>query len=336
MNMSYSEGDDLMTIKGIGRARQQWLKESLGVRTFGDLAALSADEIETRLKAAGQVISRSEIKRWIAQAQELAADSLSQMELTGAETGEEAAFPLAQSEPSPQLAVSARAAAGEIANSPPKEGEWQPFASFVVEFQARQVEGRAAERRTTVHYMEADRSKTWPGTEGEHLCRWMLDQVGERAQRRTEPEEGRPVEARRAAGPPVTVEITQIQAFQPPKTRAPIGIGRAGQPFSGFVRSDEPFELVVSFALAGPAAPEIAKKQVTYRAQFYARRRPTGERAHLGDTEPGALVEGDLAYTTRLPQASLGPGVYRLWALVTLQSTPPSMGQFEVPLLQVV
>jgi hypothetical protein len=313
-HVSDKEGDDLTAIKGIGPARQQWLRESLGVHTYRDLAALSVSVIGSRLKAEQQVVSLAEIGRWIAQAQELAkaADDPSGRRPEAEGPGTEA---------------SAKSLAGRT--------EWQPFASFVVEFQARQVEGQAAERRTTVHYMEVDRSKTWPGIEGEQLCQWMLGQAGERVQRGPEPEEGAPIEARPVASPPVTVEITQIQAFQPPKTRTPIGIGRAGQPFSGFVRSDEPFELVVSFALAGPAATEIAKKQVTYRAQFYARRRPTGERAHLGDTEPGALVEGDLTYTTKLPQAALGPGVYRLWALVTLQSTPPSMGQFEVPLLQV-
>jgi hypothetical protein len=308
------KGDDLTAIKGIGPSRQHWLRESFGVHTYQDLAALSVSTIGSRLKAERQVTSLTEIGRWIAQAQELAkaADDPPGRNLEAEGPGAEA---------------SAKSLAGRT--------EWQPFASFVVEFQARQVQGQAAERRTTVHYMEVDRSKTWPGIEGEQLCQWMLDQVDERAQRRTEPEEGPRVEARRAAGPPVTVAITQIQAFQPPKTRTPTGIGRAGQPFTGFVRSDEPFALEVSFALAGPAVPEVTKKQVTYRAQFYAHNPPTGECARLGDTEPGTLAEGELAYTARLPQAALGPGVYRLWALVTLQSTPPSMGQFEVPLLQV-
>lgn len=314
MNLSNREGDDLTTIKGIGPARQQWLRESLGVRTFQDLTALSADEIESQLKAEGQVTSRRKIDGWLAQARKLAATAHSSSRRVG------------------ELAT----AAGGTANSPPEEGEWQPFASFVVEFQARQIKGRAAEQRTTVHYMEADRSKMWPGIEGERLCRWMLGQLGEEAQRRTESEEESPVEARLAAVSPMTVEIIQIQAFQPPQTETPVGIGRAGQPFSGFVRSDEPFALEISFALAGPAAAEVAKKQVTYRAQFYAHNRSTDERTHLGDTKAAALVVGKVSYTATLPKASLQRGVYRLWALVTLLSRPPRIGHLEMPLLQVM
>jgi hypothetical protein len=314
MDLNDRADDDLTTIKGIGPARQQWLRESLGVRTFQDLTALSADEIESQLKAEGQVASRREIDGWLAQARELAATAQS----------------------SSQRVAELAGTVGGAANSPPEEGGWRPFASFVVEFQASQVEGRTAEQRTTVHYMEVDRSKTWPGIEGKQLCQWILGQLGEEAQREPEPEEAPPVEARRAAASSLTVEINQIQAFQPPQAEMPIGIGRAGHPFSGFVRSDEPFTLEVSFALAGPDAAEVTKEQVTYRAQFYARNRPTGERTHLGDTKAAALVAGKVSsYTATLPKASLEPGAYRLWALVTLQSRPPCIGHLEMPLLQV-
>lgn len=287
---SAREGNDLTVIRGIGLARQRWLSESFNVRTFRDLAALSAEEIESRLKAEGQIASRSEIEQWIARAQELAA------------------------------------AAGE--------GDWKPFASFVVEFQAREVEGRAEERRTAIHYMEADKSETWPGIESDQLCQWMLDQVGEKVQR--EPEEGPPVEARPATVPSVTVEITQIQAFQPPQNETPSAIGQAGRPFQGFVRSSEPFALKASFVLTGLAAPDTTKRQITYSAQFHAYNLSTGERTHMGDTSPDTLAEGESSYKAVLPEATLQPGVYRLWVLATLQGAPPTVGYLEVPMLQVV
>jgi len=144
------------------------------------------------------------------------------------------------------------------------------------------------------------------------------------------------VEARPAVAPPVTVEMTQVQAFQPPRTETPVGIGKAGQPFSGFVRSGEPFALQVSFALTGPAAAEVAKEQVAYRAQFYTRNLSTGERTHLGDTKPDTLVEGKLSYRAVLPHVTLEQGMYRSRVLVRLQSTPPILGYLKVPLLQVV
>jgi hypothetical protein len=139
-----------------------------------------------------------------------------------------------------------------------------------------------------------------------------------------------------AAAPSVAVEIAQVQAFQPPDVETPTAAGEANQPFSGFVRSGEPFRLEASFELAGPAVAEVAKKQVTYRAQFYARNRSTGERLHLGDTKPDTLIEGKSSYTATLPKAALQPGLYRLRVLATLQGVRTAPGYLEVPLLQVV
>ena len=290
--------DDLKLIKGIGAARQQWLRKSLGVRTLRDLAALSADEIASRLKAEGHVISRGEIDRWIALAQEHAAEARAK------------------------------------ANTPAAEGKWKPFASFVVEFQARKVEGRAEEQRTTVHYMEADKGETWPTMEAERALRWILEQLGERVQQ--EPKQEPPAAARAPAPTPVTIQITHIQAFQPPETESPIGVGEAGRPFSGLVGGGKPFALEASFSLAGSTAADLAKKNVKYLAQFHARSLVTGATIHLGDTDPNVLLEGKSVYSAMLPQATLPPGVYRLRTLVTLQVARAIPGYLEVPMLRVV
>lgn len=80
MNLTNGNGnkcDDLTKIKGIGLVKQQWLRESLNVYTFRDLANLSVDAIESVLKVEWQSVSRKDIKRWIVQARELAADELS-------------------------------------------------------------------------------------------------------------------------------------------------------------------------------------------------------------------------------------------------------------------
>jgi hypothetical protein len=82
--------------------------------------------------------------------------------------------------------------------------------------------------------MEGDKSKAWPGIEGERLCQWMVDQLSEKVQR--EPEEELPLEPWPAAASPVTVEITQVQALQPTQTETPSTIGEAGRAFQGFVR----------------------------------------------------------------------------------------------------
>lgn len=113
LNSSERKGDDLTAIKGIKDKRQRLLRKGFNVRTYEDQAALSADEIKSQLEAEGQIVSRDEIGRWIAQAQELV-DLSSQRAVEPAD-----------------------ADAGEKAISPAEEGEWKPFGSFVVESQAR-------------------------------------------------------------------------------------------------------------------------------------------------------------------------------------------------------
>jgi hypothetical protein len=57
-------------ITGIGPARARWLEQTFGVRTLRDLAALSPDDIEAKLKAEGRpAVSRTAIESWVAEAQ---------------------------------------------------------------------------------------------------------------------------------------------------------------------------------------------------------------------------------------------------------------------------
>ena len=129
-----------------------------GVRTFQDLAALSSDEIVSRFKAADQIApTKSECEAWISQAQVLttAADPSNETE--------------SESEDSEEQANSTAGAADE----------WKPFASFVVEYLGRTVEGETEQRRTKVHHLETDTDTNWPNIVTVELCRWMLEQTGE-------------------------------------------------------------------------------------------------------------------------------------------------------------
>jgi len=318
MNSNASKSDDLTVIKGIGPARQRWLRESFNVGTFRDLAALSVDEIESRLKDEKQIVARNEIEAWIVQAQELA---------------------LTAAQPSPQDLVPAAVNAEEDDTVSTGRSEWKPIASFVVEFQARVVESRAEEYLTRVHHVETDIDATWPGIESKALCQWMLEQMGEKAlpkkseeRRAEEPLAGLPP----TPGAPVRVDVTQIRLFQPPDAATPTGISQADQPFPGFIKSSQPLALEASLALGELAGVDLTKGVVTYLAQFYARDLSTGVRIHLGDSMPGRLAEEKLDYTAMLPEATLSPGVYRLQVLATLQEVPAVPGLLDVPLLQVV
>jgi len=236
MKSSEKAYDDLTVIRGIGPTRQRWLRESLNVRTYQDLATLSVDEIESRLKADGKIASRRRIEVWLVEAQELA-------------TGDEKV--------------------AKEANSPTREDGWKPFASFVVEFQTREVEGQAGERRTKAHHMEEDTGTYWPGIESRKLCQWMLDQIRDKVG--LEPEEydltqAQPAEAPPTEKPSAKIKISQIRVFQPPQSEAPTQSIEAGTPFQGFVKGDEPFTFEVDFELTGPAATDIAKNGLNMTA----------------------------------------------------------------------
>jgi hypothetical protein len=102
---------DLTGVKGIGPARQQWLRTRLGVRTYADLAALNPQDVHARLKEDGQITSLAVIESWIAHAAQLAGQ------------------------------------AGTPTPAPDKA--WRPFASFVVEFQSHATSGEV--RTTVHH-----------------------------------------------------------------------------------------------------------------------------------------------------------------------------------------
>ncbi len=133
-----NQPDDLTVIKGIKESRQHWLRETFHIRTYGDLAALSADKIHAQLPV-GQIISRQQIEAWIQQARHLSSASQPHLQL------------------------------------PKQEGGWQPYASFVVEFQKR--ENHPEETRTRIHYMEADKDATWPNAETQALGAWIATQL---------------------------------------------------------------------------------------------------------------------------------------------------------------
>jgi hypothetical protein len=323
---STAEDQILLTdvkIDYLGPARKGYLKRWFNVDTVQGLLSLSVDAVEARFKAEGKTVPREQIEGWFTRAQQLLAER-----------------------PSPQIVEPADAEAERQANSPPDE--WKSLASFLVLLEVRTVGGGQEEQQILARYMPVDKDGIWLGEyerpemaiEGTQLYQWMLDQLGERAMPPAAPEDELPIEVRPvvsspSAAPEVNVEITNIRAFQPPKAETPVLIGEAGGPLQGSLRGDEPFALRASFVLTGPAADEVAKEQVPYRAQFYAHNLVTFQRALLGDTEPDVLVESELPYSVTLPEASLEPGMYRLIAVVMLKGPPPVMGHLELPLLQV-
>jgi hypothetical protein len=299
MKSSEQAYDDLTAIKGIGPARQRWLRESLHVRTYEDLAALSIGQIASRLKADGQIASRSVIEAWLIRAGELAGSAGRSV--------------------TPHL----ESAGAKVANSLAREGGWKPFASFVVEFQTREIEGRAGEHRTAVQHMEKDANRFWSGIESKNLCQWMLDQIRDKVG--LEPEEYEPTQAQSAEAPSAArvsakVKIRQMRVSQPPQSETPILRIEAGKPSEGSVKGDKPFTIEVDFEVSGLAAVDKARKQIECGARSYAYELAKETSILLGDTGLNPLKAGKSTYTFTLPEATLEPGSYRLYVIMTTQA----------------
>ncbi len=317
MKSSEKVYDDLTKISGIGPARQRWLRESFNTRTYQDLADLSIIQIESKLKADGQIASRDVIKGWLIQAQEFAANV---NRLT-----------------TPDLEP-----AGEKHTNEPKslarEDGWKPFASFVVEFQTRKVDNQAREHRTAAHYMEQDTDTYWPGVESKKLCSWMVDQIGDQVDLEMEghDENQEPsAKALPAAKSSIKTQINQVRVFQPPKSKIPTHSIEAGKPFRGSVKSDKPFTLEVDFELIGPVA-DVAGEQIEFNALSYAYNQAKGASIHLGNTGPNILEEGKINFTFTSPKATLQQGMYRLLVIVTTQQTALAAPDYiEIPFFQV-
>lgn len=320
MNSRNEEYDDLTRIKFIGPVWQQWFRDRMEVHTYRDLATLSVDKIEQQAEVDNMHETRSRIESWIAEAKELA---------------EEVEEALAAVE------TPAEPMAGEPANSPKSEGDWKEYASFMVYFEAREVEGQE-EKRIKVSHLEEDKSKEFPGITPDHFL-WMLEQAdesptlkipeSEKREAEPEPEEPRPmVEPEGKA----EVNITEIRVFQPPKAKKPLASSMAGRPFQEELSTDKPFEMEVLFSLVGEDAPSVAKKEVTYRARLVAKEVETKVDVHLGDTEPEDFVEGTLDYSIRSPEVTLEPGEYSLWALITVQAVNVQPNFLEIPPIKVV
>ncbi|MGI9508722.1 MAG: hypothetical protein ACR2QJ_05160 [Geminicoccaceae bacterium] len=227
--------------------------------------------------------------------------------------------------------------AEKIAAASRKTSDWEPFASFVVEYRRREADDAAEDHQTHVHHVEDDENGTWPGLEAEALGPWMLG----RAERAAVPEReaddhGEAPETLDLTLPPdakIAVRLTQVQIRQPVNAE-PVSLGGTPEAPSGFIKSTEPFALDATFELIGPDAPDLTKRAIPYICQFYARDLATGASIPLGDTMPGSLVKGQLAYGATLYSATLQEGAYRMDVLTIVQSSPPVPGHLEVPILQ--
>jgi|GEM_PF-1496735 len=312
--------DDLTAIKGIGPARQSWLREVFDIRSFADLAALSVDQIETALKDEKRaMVTRSDIHDWLVQAKDLATVS---------------------GDVSPRTPDAPDTGAEETADTK-AEPDWTPFASFVVEYRHREAIDLAERHQTHVHHVEGDVSETWPGLQGEALGSWMLEHAEKLALPEPEPdvsddaEDPAPLDLTLPSDADFRVQVTEVQIHQPTDAE-PSPLGGTDQTASGFIRKMEPFALDADFELLGSDAKAFAERAIPYICQFYAHDLTSGTSLHLGDSIPSNLIDNQVGYRASLFFARLPEGAYRLHVLVVMQTSPPVPGHLELSVLQVL
>ena len=292
-NVLEKQFDDLTAIKGIGRARQAWLRQALNIATFADLVALSADEIAAALKADQRLVAYDLIEDWLVEANRL--------------VGETAVSPIKQS----------------------RFETWQPFASFVVEFQERKLAGQTKEQRTKVHYMETDAETLWPGLAHEALSDWIREQVGETEEVDPPPTEVLPVAQPSPAVAPLQLEVERLVVWQPIQSATPQLVYEAERPLTGYLQANIPFS--ARLTLAFPSAPASELELV---ADLHARNLSTGLNMPLSLAVTPVKV-GEPKVTAVLDEGALPAGIYR-FVLLFKQLRPLSVQFIELPRFQVV
>lgn len=307
--------DDLTRIKGIGATRQAWLRQALQIRTYGDLAALTAEQIAAKLKSEGRSATRAEIEQWLSAAQALASTP-------------------DQHDTLAQLATAVLTPTGSDTALQPEE--WQRFASFTVEYRKQIAPDQNIAYETAAYDLDAGVRRLWPGIEGKAPCAWILDQINDKEKR---PPTAETVVAPTAPiatkAPPLALHITQVGIFQPPSAILPVLIAEPARVSKGILSSAIPFVMEVTFQLAEPLAHGI-EQQPGYIVQVFARDLVRHTHIALGATAPAALIAGQARYTARLPEAFLAADLYHVQVLVAIQNTRPSVAYLEVPVLQVV
>ncbi|MBE9116319.1 hypothetical protein IQ249_10460 [Lusitaniella coriacea LEGE 07157] len=301
--------DNLTRIKGISQNKQQWLRAWFNIRVFRDLARLSVEQIELRLKAEGKAVSKEEIAAWIVQAEALSV-----------------------------IAERSREENHDLES-------WQSVASWQVELQSRQV-GEFEEQRAVLRDLATDCISILPEAELELLREWMRYDLPHEATEPVEIPEAVPESEEEAlyfdsspaiSHSPVRVQIDSIQVWQSPQQETPQFIYPSNRSFPGMLESNKRFTLDIAFQLKGLHEREQFNTQASYLAQVYVRDRATGVITSLGCTQLYSLFEAQSTYTAQLLDANIArKGVYSLQVLVRAQGIPTIPGYFEMPLLQVV
>lgn len=203
--------------------------------------------------------------------------------------------------------------------------KWRSFASFKLEFQARDA-ASIREDRVLVQNLESKQTKDWLNLNDAEIYDWILDQVAEitTASSQLQPSSLQP-----------TLEISEVHFLQhvalPNKNPGHVELLVS----NNTLRGDNPVVLEVVFKLAGAGISNLTRRALHFQIKGKYHNRMTGQNIPLTPSFVGNLVPDQRVYSVRLPQTELSPGLYQLQVVTTLEHSPLTPAIFEVPILQV-
>jgi len=314
--------DDLTQLKGIGEKRQTWLRETMHIYNFEDLAATSADALQKQLLEASQPVSIDTIRAWTEQARKLA----SQRQLDKPDQGKS----------TPEKDSTTRVQK--------TEQDWQPLASFVIEYQECLIDGEK-QYRTSAHHVEADNSETWPGVIHEQLHDWMVKQAGLESQivvaaNKKEYREDEIITVKKEHiviedDVPLNLKIKQLLVYQVPKFDQPAAVGEPERPFLGNVQAESQCVFAVLYETSDSNGD--ASRSHNILAQLYARNMTTHTLIGVpANPESKSISVDKTKHKIEFSQTSLPAGAYRFE--ITLRENKPfsPINYMKFPVLNIL
>lgn len=207
--------------------------------------------------------------------------------------------------------------------------EWQPFTTFVVEYQWLPASGgqqfSIVRYRTCTHLLESGENSEWEGIEGKPVMEWMLANVVAQAQGQFSSagqfSGGGEIEA------PVLFELSEITVRDAEDHVAKCS---KGGNFSGFISHDSELELE---AVITTGKSPTGEKRRYFQTDFFAIRLADGNRRSLGSAVPEVDPEDDERLIVTLKDIHLETGVYAIRAVTLLNDYQPALDYLEGALL---
>jgi hypothetical protein len=331
--------DDLTKIRGIGAAREQWLHDA-GIRTYADLAAISADELKARLDAAGRDIPRTLVERWIEDAARLAPPGERAQTSAGAGWKELGEFVIVFEEHEDR--GEQRVHVHHMAED--RDATWQGFAGlepyqWMLEQLGIPPVDVLAEVRAEAMQMVEQTKGEWQTALIERLERLEreFDDLRTQVKERLAETELRPRGAAAPASPPtsqaepaeepVTVKqsavftIDRLVVEQPPGSSTPVVItGSEAAPV--MLQRDAPFSLGITFRVKAADLAGLEDREAPYAVQIRAHDLETNTTRWLVNARSGEITAGQTVYSNTFSDLTLPAGRYRLDVLVVSSALP--------------